>query len=122
MLMMITWFFILTILFQSSVLAFDCNSVSDQTACEALNNCVWSSNACSGAFSPTCDNPPCYYVDPEDGSDSNDGSVQNPFETLSAGLSVLDGSTGSIIVINYIATTSAELLSYVEITSDIAIE
>jgi len=120
--MMITWFFFQAILLYHSVLAFDCNSVTDQTACQTLNNCAWSSNACSGAFSPTCDNPPCYYVDPENGSDSNDGSVQNPFETLSAGFSILDGNTGSIIVINYIATTQADLLSYIEISSDVTIE
>ena len=113
---------ILFILFQSSTLAFDCSSVQDASTCGSLNNCVWSSSACTGTFSPVCDVDACYYIDPTDGSDTNDGSVQNPFKTLTTGLNELSGSAGSLIIINYLATVQAELLSYVEISSSITIK
>jgi len=109
-------------LFFQPLLSFSCNSVSDYTSCSQLTGCVWGAGTCSGSFTPSCSSGTCYYIDPIDGDDTQDGSVQSPFKTLSKGLNALSGLQGSLTVLNYKNKQQVEILGYTRVTSSISIE
>ncbi len=104
------------------LLAFDCDSVSDNASCDQLSGCTWTASACSGSFAPSCSSKNCFYIDPTSGSDSQDGSVQNPFKTLTQGFNGLSGKNGSLVIINYDSEPEVEILGYTIITSFIDIK
>src|SRR5688572_28259738 len=105
------------------IASFDCDSVLDSLSCNQLKNCTWTeNNECTGMFSPDCNIPNCYYIDPMRGSDSQDGSASTPFKSLTAGFQALSGIPGTIIVINDIPKVEAQILAYTFIISDITVK
>jgi len=116
------WIGIFTLLIPNSF-AFDCGSLDNIVTCEQLNGCFWvDGTGCSGSFTSTCNPPQCYFVDPNDGNDSQDGSSFNPYRTLSAAFEKLQGQNGDIIIINDKLNPKVELLGYVIISSAIMVK
>ena len=115
------WIGLFTLLIPNSF-AFDCGSLDNIVACEQLSGCFWiNGTGCSGSFISSCNPPQCYFVDPSDGNDSQDGSSQTPYRTLSTAFQKLQGQNGDVIIINHIPNQKVELLSYVMISSMITV-
>lgn len=109
-----------------SVMSFNCISIPDQPSCEELSLwCMWSpNNGCIGDFIPTwdLDFPFCFYVDPKNGTDLNEGSAANPVQTLSAAVEKADSLFGgTIFVINYNFQTEVEFLSWTTLSKRIVV-
>lgn len=114
--------FIAFLLLLRPLQSFDCISVTDDASCKALTGCSWTSNACSGSFIPLCSSNPCYYIDPISGSDIQEGSAQQPFQTLTKGLNALSGQAGSLFIINYGSEPEVQILDHTIISSFISIK
>lgn len=107
--------------FISSLLAFNCNSVSDSASCAQMTGCTWTDPTCGGTFAPACTTTLCYYIDPVGGVDTNAGAALTPYRTLTAGFQKLAGKTGTatLIVLNYNIDTQAEIFNYTTVTTAI---
>ena len=106
-----------------SLVAFNCNSVTNSDDCITLTGCSWDSTSllCSGTFAPSCTIPNCYYVDPVGGLDTQTGDGTTPFKTLKPAFTALAAKTGTIYVINLVHLQEADLLSSTSITSTIGL-
>ena len=114
--------FLICLLVLHPVLCFDCHSASDKTSCDKLAGCKWTSGACTGSFTPPCSSNPCYFIDPVSGSDIQDGSIQNPFKTLTGGFNALSNQPGSLIIINFASESEVQILDHTTISSSISIK
>ena len=115
---------ILLCTFISSLIAFNCNTVTNSSLCTQMNGCVWTDPTCGGTFAPVCSTTTlCYYIDPIGGADTNAGAALAPLKTLTAGFQKLAGKTGNatLIVLNYNLETQVEIFNYTTITTDINI-
>ena len=100
-----------------SIVAFNCNSVTNSDDFLTLNVCSWDSTnlLCSGTYAPSCNIPTCYYVDPVGGLDTQTGAATSPFKTLKPAFTALATKTGTIYVINSVHLQEVDLLSYTSI-------
>jgi len=103
------------------LLSFDCDSVSDNASCDQLAGCTWTASSCNGSFNPSCSSKICFYIDPTSGSDIQDGSVQNPFKTLTKGFNSLSSKNSSLMIINYDSEPEVEILGYTIVSSFVEI-
>lgn len=105
--------------------AFDCDHITVASFCEQLEGCIWVDNTCTGTFSSSCPVTTvpslCYYIDPLNGSDSQNGSSISPFKTLMPAFQVAseltEGQQAIVTVINYMARVQVEVLAYTDINS-----
>lgn len=115
-------YIIILTLFFPVITALDCIDIKEGSICSTLNGCTWKQNQCIGQFTPDCDIPNCYYVDPIKGSDfSSNGSSLTPLRTLTAAFQELQGKNGNIVIINYGSKVEVEILSYTLVNSTISV-
>lgn len=111
------------LLITTSVLgrAFDCSYIQDEDSCLSLNGCTWPTDKCEGSFLSNCEGPECYYIDPLTGSDSQNGSVSTPFNSLTSAFRKLGILSGNITILNYQPQAEAEIHDYAAINSNITV-
>lgn len=101
--------------------AFDCSDIQDQVSCVSLSGCTWPTEKCEGSFLSYCQAPDCYYVDPLNGLDSQNGQISAPFKSLTLAFQKLSILSGNVTIINYGPQTEAEILNYTTINSSITV-
>lgn len=117
-------FFRLTLLaiLTSSIMGFGCGSMTEQSFCTQISPCQWVNDACIGMYVPSCTTPACYFVDPLQGLDTQDGKAATPFKTLTPALQALVGKAGDIWIVNNGYGIEVELLKYAITNSAINIK
>lgn len=99
-------FLLLLPLLLHETLSMACTDVPTQVKCVQLNGCSWSTS-CTGSFTPTCVPPSCYYIDSyTTNATTETGQIDNPIKTISGGINKLANTTGTLIVLNYVANQS----------------
>ena len=114
-------FLLILIVHVSITTAIQCVDIIGESHCIQLTGCLWSSNSCSGQFSPSCVPPSCYYIDSVNLSTDSTGSSENPFQTLTDGLTKLAETTRTLIVINDLESVTVYVMESVTLTSSINI-
>ncbi len=103
--------------------AFQCSDLTTSAHCTQLNGCSWSGTACSGTFAPTCATAFCYYVvDSSSYVAVPDGSVANPYTSVTDAIVKIAANVGTVIIINHKDNTVVNHWKSVTISGTIIVQ
>jgi len=103
--------------------AFKCSDLTTSDYCTQLTGCSWSGTACSGTYAPTCVPPNCYYVvDSSTYVAVPDGSVANPYTSVTDAIVKIAANVATVVVINFNANTTVNHWKAVTVSGTIVVQ